>query len=118
MDEEMLNHFRTKLREKALSLARTVRQDQAFSREKGSDAMDIADQALESYTKDFAFSKSSGDRRLLVQIREALERIDHDSYGICAHCEEPIELRRLEAVPWARYCLKCQSLSEKGLLES
>lgn len=118
MDRQMLEHFRKRLQDKALSLGRTVRRDRELGREQGSDAMDIADQALESYTRDFALSKSSGDRRLLVQVLEALERIDHDSYGICAHCEEPIELRRLEAVPWVRYCLKCQSLSERGLLES
>ncbi len=118
MDREKLDHFRKKLHDKARSLGEVVRREQELSRDKGSEAKDLADQALESYTKDFAFSKSSGDRRLLMQIREALERIDHDSYGICVHCEEPIEFRRLEAVPWARYCLKCQSLSEKGLLES
>jgi DnaK suppressor protein len=118
MDDKMLGDFKEKLRQKALSLTELVQRSDAYSREKDPDILDIADQALESYTRDFIFSKSSGDRQLLLQIRQALARIEDDSFGICVHCEEPIEPRRLEAVPWAQYCLKCQALSEKGMLDS
>lgn len=117
MDEKMLNHLKDKLRQKALSLGDLVQRSEAYRREKDTDILDIADQALESYTRDFMYSRNSTDRMLLSQIREALKRIESDSFGTCLHCEEEIETRRLEAVPWAQYCLKCQALSEKGLLD-
>ena len=50
-------------------------------------------------------------------INEALERIEDKEYGVCQNCEEPINPKRLEAVPWARYCINCQELREKGLLD-
>ena len=117
MDEKTLKQFKDKLRQKALSVMDQVQRTRAYGREKDLDILDIADQALESYTRDFNFAKNSSDRQLLLQIRAALARIENDSYGICAHCEASIEPRRLEAVPWAQYCLKCQSLSEKGQLD-
>ena len=46
--------------------------------------------------------------KLLREIAAALVRIDQDTYGICAECEEPISTKRLDAVPWARYCVTCQ----------
>ena len=36
------------------------------------------------------------------------DEADHDHYGICLECDEPISAKRLEAVPWARYCVACQ----------
>jgi DnaK suppressor protein len=46
--------------------------------------------------------------KLLREVSDALHRIDHDHYGICMECDEPISAKRLEAVPWARYCVTCQ----------
>ena len=48
------------------------------------------------------------DMKLLREVSDALHRIDHDHYGICMECDEPISAKRLEAVPWARYCVTCQ----------
>jgi DnaK suppressor protein len=73
--------------------------------------------AVESYTKEFMFGKSSGDRHILKMVVEALRRIDDKSYGTCTNCENPIQPKRLEAVPWTRHCIQCQDLMEKGLLE-
>ncbi|MDQ3041489.1 MAG: TraR/DksA C4-type zinc finger protein [Acidobacteriota bacterium] len=50
-------------------------------------------------------------------INEALERIADKEYGECQNCEKEISPKRLDAVPWARYCLACQELVEQGLLE-
>jgi len=50
-------------------------------------------------------------------INESLERIEDKEYGSCQNCEKPINPKRLDAVPWARYCLNCQELVEKGLLD-
>jgi len=117
MDEKRLDYFREKLRLKALSLTEMIQRSSAYGREKDRDIQDIADQALESYTTDFNFSKNSSDRHMLLLIRQALQRIEDESFGCCAHCEELIEPKRLEAVPWAPYCLRCQSLAEKGRLD-
>lgn len=46
--------------------------------------------------------------KLLREISDALHRIENDTYGICLECEEPISTKRLDAVPWARYCVTCQ----------
>jgi DnaK suppressor protein len=48
------------------------------------------------------------DSKLLREISDALHRIEHDTYGICMECEEPISTKRLDAVAWARYCVTCQ----------
>ena len=53
----------------------------------------------------------------LVLIDEALLRLEDEEYGECQNCEEKINPKRLAAIPWARYCLNCQELLEKGLLE-
>jgi DnaK suppressor protein len=93
-----------------------VQRTEGYGREKESAIQDVADMAVESYTKEFMFGKSSGDRAVLQIINEALERIEDKSYGVCVRCEEPIQPKRLEAVPWALHCIKCQGQVEKGLL--
>jgi len=57
------------------------------------------------------------ERKLLLEIVDALGRIEKDTYGICEGNNEAIPKERLEAIPWARYCVACASLSEKGLLD-
>ena len=117
MEAKHLEHFREKLKQKQLSLTAMVQRTEGYGREKEQDIQDVADMAVESYTKEFLFGKSSGDRRILHLIREALNRIEDKSYGICTNCENPIQPKRLEAVPWAQHCIECQALLEKGLLD-
>ncbi len=117
MDPKRLEFFKERLIEKQLSLSNMVQRTEGYGREKEPDIQDVADMAVESYTKEFNFGKSSVDRNMLKLIQEALDRIENDSYGLCVHCENPIQPKRLEAVPWARHCLQCQALLEKGMLE-
>jgi DnaK suppressor protein len=117
MDAKRLEYFKEKLLEKQLSLSNLVQKAEGYGREKDPDIQDVADMAVESYTKEFIFGKSSGDRHILLQISEALERIKDQTFGICANCENPIQPKRLEAVPWTSHCVQCQNLLEKGLLE-
>jgi RNA polymerase-binding transcription factor len=79
-------------------------------------AQDMADRATSAYTKEFAYSLSEADRKTLVLIDEALGRLDAGTYGTCVHCGQPVQEKRLEAVPWARHCLDCQELQDKGLI--
>jgi DnaK suppressor protein len=79
-------------------------------------AQDMADRATSAYTKEFAYSLSESDRKILLLVDEALGRIDAGTYGTCIHCVQPVQEKRIEAVPWARHCLDCQELQDKGLL--
>lgn len=78
---------------------------------------DIVDRANNAYHRELMFSLSDGERQLLLQVQEALKRFDAGTFGACVHCGESIAMPRLQAVPWARYCIDCQELQEKGLLE-
>ena len=117
MDAKKLRLFREQLVRKKFSLTDMVVRTEGYGREKESAIQDVADMAVASYTKEFMFGKSSGDRAILQMIQEALERIEDKSYGSCVHCGEAIQPKRLEAVPWAPFCLRCQGLQEKGLLK-
>jgi DnaK suppressor protein len=117
MDAKKLEYFKDKLLQKQFSLTDMVHRTEGYGREKDSGIQDIADMAVESYTKEFIYGKSAGDRRILQLISDALARIEEQTFGLCAHCETPIQHKRLEAVPWTRYCIQCQALVEKGLLE-
>jgi DnaK suppressor protein len=79
-------------------------------------AQDMADRATSAYTKEFAYSLSESDRKILLLIDEALGRLEAGTYGTCVNCGQPVQEKRLEAVPWARHCLDCQELQDKGLL--
>ncbi len=78
---------------------------------------DIADKAVSSYTREFLYSLTDGERTVLLQIDEALNRIDDGAYGFCLNCGTAMSEKRLVAVPWTPHCVDCQELAEKGLLE-
>ncbi|MDX1630868.1 MAG: TraR/DksA family transcriptional regulator [Thermoanaerobaculia bacterium] len=78
---------------------------------------DLVDRANNAYRRELLFSLSSGERTELIRIEDALNRIDEGFYGSCIHCERPIGVPRLEAMPAARYCVECQELDENGMLE-
>ena len=73
---------------------------------------DSADRADENYLKEFLFSLSENDRRLLRMVESALHRIDEGDFGQCISCGESIGSKRLQAVPWAAHCLACQERIE------
>ncbi len=79
---------------------------------------DIVDRANNSYNRELMFSLSDGERQLLLQIEDALKRIEVGRYGSCANCGNTIHTLRLNAVPWTRFCINCQEMAEKGLLEN
>ncbi|MGD2114876.1 MAG: TraR/DksA C4-type zinc finger protein [Acidobacteriota bacterium] len=78
---------------------------------------DLVDQANAAWNREFNFTLSDGERKHLVLIDAALQRMEEGKYGFCLHSGEPIALPRLEAVPWARYTVDVQERIEKGLLE-
>ena len=72
-----------------------------------SDEGDLSQQHHEEW---IFLNRNTIDMKLLREISDALQRIASDTYGICMECEEPISARRLDAVPWARYCVTCQEM--------
>lgn len=110
--------FRSKLteaRDEILSqYERDVRQGQESAEEA---SQDIVDRATSAYNREFMFSLSGNERETLIQIERALKRLDDGTYYDCENCGQPIARKRLEAVPWTRYCIDCQELKEQGLLE-
>jgi DnaK suppressor protein len=117
MDKRKQKSYRDRLLARREGLFRQVTEAEMSSRERDLEAtQDPADMAANAYTKELLISMSANDRRLLDLIDEALRRIEAGEYGECINCGEQVQEKRLEAVPWARYCLKCQDLQERGLL--
>ena len=117
MDKRRVRAFRDKLLVRRVGLVGQVQEAELYSRERDSEAtQDPADMAANAYTKELLVSMSDNDRKLLNLVDEALERIEEGAYGKCAHCGNPLPEKRLDAVPWARLCISCQDLQEKGLL--
>jgi DnaK suppressor protein len=82
-----------------------------------SETPDPVDLAVRNYSKNVMLAVSENESKQLTLIDEALLRIEDDEYGDCQNCEKAINPKRLAALPWARYCLDCQELLEKGLLD-
>lgn len=76
----------------------------------------MADMGSDSYEIENTIGLVSSERKILVEINEALDRIENGTYGTCEGKGELIPKARLEAIPWARYCVECATLVEKGLL--
>jgi DnaK suppressor protein len=117
MDKRRVRVFRDKLLDRRDSLVGQVQQAELYTRERDAEAtQDPADMAANAYTKELLVSMSDNDRQLLNLIDEALERMEDSGFGKCIRCGQALPEKRLEAVPWARHCVRCQDLHERGLL--
>ena len=76
----------------------------------------MADLGTDNFEQDFALGLMDGERKILAEIIDALKRIDEGVYGICEGTGQPIAKARLEANPWARYCIKYATMVEQGLV--
>jgi DnaK suppressor protein len=118
MDKRKLENFKKRLEERQHMLRRNVSRTEADGRQSDEDAaQDIADRAASSYNKEFLFHQSNSERQFLQMVEGALERIREGSFGQCISCGQEINPKRLEAVPWTRYCIECQEKMEQGRLE-
>jgi DnaK suppressor protein len=72
----------------------------------------VADDATEVFTRERNLALRNNAQDLLVQVESALRRLDEGSYGICARCGREIADARLEALPYAIYCITCQAQIE------
>ena len=117
MDKKRLEYYKKKLLVRREELMKTIARTAEEGRQADEDpTVDLADKAANSYTKEFLFGMTNADRTILNMIDAAIKRIDGDGYGVCANCQEEMQQKRLEAVPWAKHCIGCQEKAEKGQL--
>ncbi|MCL5745726.1 MAG: TraR/DksA family transcriptional regulator [Acidobacteria bacterium] len=64
--------------------------------------------------RELAVATLDRNSRLLRELKAAFARIEDGGYGMCESCEEAITPKRLDAVPWARYCVHCQNSLDNG----
>jgi DnaK suppressor protein len=114
MRKDRLAQFKKRLVEKHRQLSEEVGRTALYVKDQEDDSIkDLGDQANTAYTREFFFELGNGDRRLLRDVISALQKIDDGSYGSCERCSEDIAEKRLEALPFARYCIECQRVIEQ-----
>src|SRR5919201_4042518 len=114
MRKERLASFKKRLLEKHQQLADGVGRTTIYGKDQDDDSIkDLGDQANTAYTREFFFELGNGDRRLLRDVVQALQKIEDGSFGTCERCSEPIAEKRLDALPFACYCITCQRLVEE-----
>ena len=117
MEQKKQKTYREKLIQKKEEILVAYNKNKTYGKEADEEgAQDVADKAASSYTKEFLFSLSNNERDVLQLVEEALVRVGTDGFGVCVVCEDEMDRKRLEAVPWAKRCLSCQEKQEQGLL--
>jgi DnaK suppressor protein len=102
------------LRIKETQLSRSLRNRDEIVIEKASDALDEVQWRGE---RELAIRNLDRDANALRQIQRALIRIGDGTYGVCLHCEKDILPKRMAAVPWAAFCIKCQEKIDRHEIE-
>ncbi|MCC6391563.1 MAG: TraR/DksA family transcriptional regulator [Bryobacterales bacterium] len=113
MREEQRNEFQRALRRKQVELERQLRvRREALDADPRGDTIDQARNMVERELVVRDLDMASG---VLERVRHALREIDEGTYGQCRRCEESIAVKRLRALPWSRFCVRCQEAMEEGL---
>ena len=106
--------YKQRLRDVEAELSARIAHEREQAREQVVDsARDRADDSVTDEAESEDFTEAELDATVLQQVRDALQRIDDGTFGRCVVDGEPIEPKRLEAVPWTPYCLKHQKLLEE-----
>ncbi len=110
MTKTELNKYKEVLETKQAELAKVLRNRDGITIEKSPDALDEVQNAAE---RELAIRNLDRESQLLRSVRAALVRIGEGTFGVCLHCEEDISPKRLNAVPWAGYCIQCQEIADR-----
>ncbi len=111
-----LRRFRQRLRERQSELLQAYISTTDDSRSRQIDGTeDYIDYAVSSYDREFLLSLTELEQNQLALVEAALKRLDANEFGLCTQCERPIPTKRLEVQPWARYCLRCQEVTDQRL---
>ena len=114
MKAQDVENFKRKLLEMRRDLLGQVEKKKLYSKEVGEDGIpDSGDVAAYSYSKEVLMGLGENERTKLRLVEEALGKIDEGVYGVCERCEEAIPVKRLDLLPFTRYCVQCQSELER-----
>ena len=114
MRKSLLDKYKRRLAQEQEDLRAIMsRRGQAIRANHGEAPEDSAEQAANAYSKEFVFHQTDSERLRLSLVNQALTRIESPDFGSCESCGKAIEQKRLNAVPWARYCRACQELEEE-----
>jgi DnaK suppressor protein len=108
-----IEHFRRKLIDLEQQLTDRSKQETETARRTEDERADPVDRGVVDDLKENYLKLAESDSDVLAQVRDALGRIDDGSFGRCAVDGEPIDERRLDAVPWAQFCVKHQEERER-----
>ena len=115
MGPERLEHFRQLLMNQVREHTDHIRDEREAALDFSEDGvMDTPDRSVMDVSKELAFRLGERESQMVADIDQALLRIKEGTYGTCARCGKPIDDRRLEAVPTARYDAECQQLIENA----
>jgi DnaK suppressor protein len=115
VDAEKLKHFKNLLLNQLRQYTEQIRTDQATALELNDDGVkDSVDLSVQDLNKEIALRLGERSSQVVADIDQALLRIKEGTYGICARCGKPIDERRLEALPTARYDAACQAAIESA----
>jgi DnaK suppressor protein len=115
MSKTELEKYRKILDAKKAELSGGLRNREDIVIEKTPDALDEVQLAGD---RELAIRNLDRETNLLRQVRLALARMNDGGYGTCLHCEEDIKAKRLDAVPWAAYCITCQEAADRHEFEA
>ncbi|MDX6385423.1 MAG: DnaK suppressor protein [Blastocatellia bacterium] len=118
MEASKVEYFKQLLFAELRQHAQQVNEDQAAALDAaGEDAKESADMATRDVIQELSLKLGDQESQMVADIDQALLRIEEGSFGTCARCGKPIDERRLEALPTARYDAECQAAieAEKGL---
>jgi len=108
LSEAQLEQYREILTAKAETIRENLVAAKAGQALRGERLADVDDQAVQSHEEWIFLNRNNIDVMLLREINEALARVEDGTFGECMECEDPISPKRLNAIPWAKYCINCQ----------
>ena len=115
MSKTELEKYKATLEAKKAEIAASLRNRDEIAIEKTADAIDEVQLAGE---RELAIRNLDRESILLRNVRAALARMADGSFGTCLHCEEDISPKRLNAVPWAPFCIRCQEAADRHEFEA
>jgi DnaK suppressor protein len=110
MKDLELEHFKSVLTNQLNSAEQPLRRREEIAIESAPDELDRVQNGA---AREMAIRQLESDALRLYDLRAALSRIRDGSYGTCLRCDEPISGKRLAAIPWASYCVKCQAIVDE-----
>lgn len=112
MDKQKLEYFRNLLLEQRRQAVEDLQADKTTALE-GDDGVEDAGEMSElDLNRSTALTLASGQSQLIEEIDEALGRIEDGTYGQCSRCGKPLDEKRLNAMPTAKYDAECQAAIE------